>query len=630
MKRPISYLTRIYGLGMLLALLFACSLTTPPMPTPTATMSPTVSPPTTLPPKLPVPTVSPTLALPRTATPEPPAPLRVVGYVADWGVTVAPQQIEKLTHLNYAFALPKADGTLDFPANTWKLQQYVRDAHERGVRVLISVGGWGYDKQFEAFAASPELRAVFVKNLMQYVDENNLDGVDVDWEYPTAGASAENFFALMKELRVELDARKNLVPRISAGLLTAAVAAYGEHADGIPDASFALVDFLNIMAYADSGAHHSTYALAKQSLDYWRARGLPQNKMVLGVPFYAQPGDVSYRKLVQSDANAAQSDFANYLGGVAAYNGLPTMRAKTQLAKARANGVMIWTINDDALGEHSLLNAIQETLQGKHTELPPLPFGAGLRYSTYGPPYEPGAKYWADFAEKMAERFDGARPQIIWIVGNVSGTGTQLTFFGKSANPAIHFSMKDRNEEALALFDKMGAQVWLQVEPGNAPVDELIRLVLEKYAQHPSVIGVGVDVEWFKSTDKPAGQAVSDADARLWRDTARQFNPTYRLFLKHWEKEKMPPTEREGIVFVDDSQKFASLDAMVNEFETWGKTFAPAQVGFQFGYPADKKWWGELEDAPKEIGNALRARVPNIAGLYWVDFSAFDVFKPNQ
>lgn len=609
MKRQNFFIKSIFGISLLLALVFACS-PTPPTPTlapPTLTPNPTMTP--TIPPP------------PSTATPEPAPQFRIIGYITDWGVQVAPEQIAKLTHINYAFALPKPDGTIDFPANTWKLQQYVQMAHERGVQVLISVGGWGLDQEFEAFAASPELRAKFVKSLMQYVDENNLDGVDMDWEYPTGGASSENFLALMKELRAELDARKKL--------LTAAVAAYGENAEGIPDETFALVDFLNLMAYADAGAHHSTYALAKQSLDYWHARGLPQNKIVLGVPFYAQPGDAPYRKLIQADANAAQTDFFNYHGTLAAYNGLPTMRAKTQLAMERASGIMFWTLNDDSTDATSLLNAIYETAQGKKSELPPLPFGAGFRFSTYGPPYDPGVKYWADFAKNMSERFDGAPPQIIWIVGNVSGTGTQLTFFGKSDDPTIHFSMKDRNEEALTLFDQMGAQVWLQVEPGNAPVDKLIRLVLEKYAQHPSVIGVGVDVEWFKSTDKPEGQAVSDADARLWRDTAREFNPTYRLFLKHWEKEKMPPTEREGIVFVDDSQGFESMDAMVNEFETWGKTFAPAQVGFQFGYPDDKKWWGELQDAPRAIGEKIRARVPNLAGLYWVDFSAFDVFKNN-
>jgi len=66
----------------------------------------------------------------------------------------------------------------------------------------------------------------------------------------------------MRELRVELDARKKL--------LTAAVAADGYNATGILDGTFALVDFLNVMAYAEYAAHHSTYALAKRALGVFK------------------------------------------------------------------------------------------------------------------------------------------------------------------------------------------------------------------------------------------------------------------------------------------------------------------------------------------------------------------------
>ncbi len=363
MKQFILHGFKIFAPAIFLSLIAACNTTSPtPNPTP-PTVLPTVSPDGTLRRAFPTPTPYGTLAA-AFPTPAPqgilPAALpafRIVGYITDWGVPVAPAQIEKLTHVNYAFALPKKDGAIDFPPNGWRLKQIVETAHAKNIRVLISVGGWGLDKQFEAFAASPELRAKFVKSLMQYIDENNLDGADLDWEYPLGGASSENFLALMKELRVQLDARKKL--------LTAAVAAYGDNAEGIPSETFALVDFLNLMAYAESGAHHSTYALAEKSLDYWNARGLVQEKTVLGIPFYASPGDVSFAKLVKSDANAAQTDFFNYHGTNVAYNGLPMMRSKTQLAMERANGVMIWSINDDATGDFSLLNAIVETTQGK-------------------------------------------------------------------------------------------------------------------------------------------------------------------------------------------------------------------------------------------------------------------------
>ena len=60
------------------------------------------------------------------------------------------------------------------------------------------------------------------------------------------------------------------------------------------------------------------------------------------------------------------------------------------------------------------------------------------------------------------------------------------------------------------------SEVWLQVEPGNAPVEELIHIVLDRYGHHSCVVGVGVDVEWYKSIDKPEGQPVSDAEAEAW------------------------------------------------------------------------------------------------------------------
>ena len=119
-----------------------------------------------------------------------------------------------------------------------------------------------------------------------------------------------------------------------------------------------------------------------------------------------------------------------------------------------------------------------------------------------------------------------------------------------------------------------------------APMEPLIDLVLERYGHHPSVIGLGLDVEWYRSTTTPEGQAVTDAEARTWLAAIRRHNPAHRLFLKHWEQAKMPPTVRDGITFIDDSQIFPSLDAMVAEFRRWGEAFAPAPVGFQFGYPS--------------------------------------------
>ena len=90
----------------------------------------------------------------------------------------------------------------------------------------------------------------------------------------------------------------------------------------------------------------------------------------------------------------------------------------------------------------------------------------------------------------------------------------------------------------------------------------------------------------------------------------------------------MPPTFRNGLVFIDDSQGHASLNAMVSEFSNWGQTFAPSPVGFQYGYRSDKKWWRKFADPPLTIGNAILGQVPNTRDLLWVDFTAYDIWPP--
>lgn len=254
--------------------------------------------------------------------------------------------------------------------------------------------------------------------------------------------------------------------------------------------------------------------------------------------------------------------------------------------------------------------------------------GAGFRYSAYGPDYDPGPEYWQRVGQEMAERFEGAVPETIWIVGRLRDDGCLLNFPVEGAHQLILGSETDDNEVTLDLFDQHGFRVWLQVEPGHAPVEELIHLVLERYKHHPSVVGFGVDVEWFESTEKPEGKAVTDDEAGAWLAAVRTHDPGYRLFLKHWEIGKMPPSFRSGLLFVDDSQILPSLEAMVDEFAEWGRAFAPSPVAFQYGYPSDRPWWSKLDDPPKDIGQAILDRVPNTEGLYWVDFTVIDLFPP--
>jgi chitinase len=283
-----------------------------------------------------------------------PTAFRIVGYVADVDGSVEQIQFGKLTHINYAFLTPNADGTLADLANPSKLDEIVACAHAAGVKVLISVGGWGWDPQFENVAPDPVMRSTFAARLIQFVAAHGLDGVDIDWEYPDPGPSAGHYLSLMKELRAGLPESR---------LLTAAVVAEGATGQGIQADVFSLVDFLNVMAYDSPGPSHSAYSYAERSLAYWSGRGLPRDKMVLGVPFYSRPVEVPYRKLVATNAAAPNGDELDYFGTMVNYNGIATIRAKTRLAIDRASGIMAWSLAQDTTDSTSLLGAIDDVVR---------------------------------------------------------------------------------------------------------------------------------------------------------------------------------------------------------------------------------------------------------------------------
>ena len=282
--------------------------------------------------------------------PSPASPQFIILAYATDGIFADIIPYDKLTHLNYSFLTPKTDGTFNSINNAWKLKQIVKDAHEHNVKVCISVGGWGWDSQFEELAANPETRSVFVQNLKAFVDEYELDGVDMDWEYPDQGQSSQNFLALIQELRAAMPDK----------LLTTAVVSYGDdNGLGVPNESFELFDFVNIMTYV--GQDHGSMEQFERGLSYWSERGLPKGKIVMGVPFYGDP-NLPYYKIVQADPNASQTDMFDYFGTVYHYNGIPTLQSKTRIAMEKAGGIMFWALDHDAQGELSLVKAIYDAI----------------------------------------------------------------------------------------------------------------------------------------------------------------------------------------------------------------------------------------------------------------------------
>ncbi|MFC0622867.1 glycosyl hydrolase family 18 protein [Kribbella deserti] len=282
---------------------------------------------------------------------------RSVGYMPSWSGSVNSIQYSKLTHINYAFALPNSNGTLQAIPDPAKLQSLVSQGHANGVKVSLAIGGWndGNDSAFEALAANSGSRTTFVNAVVNAVNQYNLDGVDIDWEYPDPGTSGNNFTALMQQLSTAMHSRGKL--------LTAAVVSEGTTANGVQPAVFGYVDFLNIMAY-DGGSPHANYDWSIAAANFWKSRGLPASKTVLGVPFYSRPNYLTYAQIVAMDPANANRDCVSVNGVQQCYNGIPTIKRKTQWALANAGGIMNWELSQDTTGATSLVSAIYTAATG--------------------------------------------------------------------------------------------------------------------------------------------------------------------------------------------------------------------------------------------------------------------------
>jgi chitinase len=292
---------------------------------------------------------------------------KVVGYMPSWSGSASAIQYSKVTHINYAFIRPTTTGGLTAVDNAQKLRDIVSLAHANGVKVGIAIGGWSdlNNTDFQTMAANASYRSNFINNVISFINTYQLDGVDLDWEYPVEGQDPANFSTLMTELGNAMHSRGKF--------LTAAVSAQGYYANGVLSGVFNAVDFLNIMVYdGGSGADHSPYSYAISSLNYWQGRGLPASKTVLGVPFYARPSWKSFATLVAEGANP-NSD--TYNGDY--FNGISTIKQKTNLAFDRGlGGMMIWELSQDATGSNSLLSAIKQVVDERN--------GSGTTQSPYG------------------------------------------------------------------------------------------------------------------------------------------------------------------------------------------------------------------------------------------------------
>lgn len=228
----------------------------------------------------------------------------VMEYVLGNPENVDPQFLDAVI---YAFVEINPDGTLNVPTPSYLNQLVNLRVEKPDLKVIAAIGGWGADG-FSDAALTPTSRYNFARQAQQLMNQYNLDGIDIDWEYPGSSAAGiksrpedkENFTLLLTALRDVLGEDAWL-----------SVAGTGDKAyinNSIEVSEVApLLTYFNLMSYdftagetGDRGRKHqanlfdSELSLPGYSIDAMvrnlENAGMPSEKILLGVPFYGRLG----------------------------------------------------------------------------------------------------------------------------------------------------------------------------------------------------------------------------------------------------------------------------------------------------------------------------------------------------
>lgn len=294
----------------------------------------------------------------------------VIGYATYWESTMPDPSL--LTHINYAFGKIGSDfETLKINTDSRLKKLVGLKKTNPSLKVLLSIGGWGAGN-FSEMAADESHRKKFCENCLKAVNQYGLDGIDLDWEYPTsssAGISSspddtKNFTLLVKDLRATLG------DGLLITMASSANAKYVNFKDFID-----YMDWVNLMTYDmgnppyhNAGLYKS--AMTKRSCDESVAlhytAGVPYEKIVLGMPFYGRDdhnaftaGDddnyVYYHDITAGsyverwDSQALVPYLTNAAGTmVLSYDNEQSISLKANYIKEKGlKGAMYWAIEGD-------------------------------------------------------------------------------------------------------------------------------------------------------------------------------------------------------------------------------------------------------------------------------------------
>lgn len=238
----------------------------------------------------------------------------IIGYVPGFRGELDESTIDplKLTHINYAFVDVKDSmawlTNLETDSTNFRRLGTLKKINP-DLKILISIGGWAWSENFSDAVLTESSRDKFARTSVEIVEKYDLDGVDIDWEYPGQRGEdnifrpedKQNYTLMFKTLREKLDKLSEKTGK--AYQITTAVGAnlkYIKHTE--MDKAQKYLDYVNLMTYdyftsGDSAGHHTNlyppenYDMdqsAHKTFHEFVAAGVPPEKLVMGIAFYGR------------------------------------------------------------------------------------------------------------------------------------------------------------------------------------------------------------------------------------------------------------------------------------------------------------------------------------------------------
>jgi len=238
----------------------------------------------------------------------------IIGYVPGYRGEIDEKTIDanKLTHINYAFVnvidTLAVLTNLETDTSNFRRLNTLKKTNPN-LRILISIGGWGWSDYFSDAVLTPSSRLKFAQSSVQIVEDHDLDGVDIDWEYPNQRGEdnvfrpvdKQNYTLMFQVIREELDRLSERTGK-TYELTTAVGASYRFIENTEMDKAQQYLDHILLMTYdfytsGDSAGHHTNLYPPKnydqdrsghKSVNLFVEAGIPQEKLVMGIAFYAR------------------------------------------------------------------------------------------------------------------------------------------------------------------------------------------------------------------------------------------------------------------------------------------------------------------------------------------------------